>query len=268
MVHVSLLGVPHDANSSFLRGAAEAPPLVRRELHSDASSIWSETGVDLGAPGRLVDHGDIQFDDSCDPWVVIERDVGRALESGDPLICLGGDHAITHPIMRAVRRLHPALTILHIDAHPDIYDAYQGNPRSHTSPFARIMEEKLADRLIQVGLRTINDHHREQFERFGVEVIDTARWSGDLGLNLETPVYISMDIDALDPAHAPGVPSREPGGLSPRQVIDWIHAIDRPIVGADIVEYNPRCDISNLTALVAAKLLKEIGGMMVVTNEG
>jgi arginase len=268
MVHVSLLGVPHDANSSFMRGAAEAPPLVRRELHSDASSIWSETGVDLGAPGRLVDHGDIQFDDSCDPWVVIERDVGRALESGDPLICLGGDHAITHPIMRAVRRRHPALTILHIDAHPDIYDAYQGNPRSHTSPFARIMEEKLADRLIQVGLRTINDHHREQFERFGVEVIDTARWSGDLGLNLETPVYISMDIDALDPAHAPGVPSREPGGLSPRQVIDWIHAIDRPIVGADIVEYNPRCDISNLTALVAAKLLKEIGGMMVVTNEG
>jgi arginase len=268
MVHVSLLGVPHDANSSFMRGAAEAPPLVRRELHSDASSIWSETGVDLGAPGRLVDHGDIQFDDSCDPWVVIERDVGRALESGDPLICLGGDHAITHPIMRAVRRRHPALTILHIDAHPDIYHAYQGNPRSHTSPFARIMEEKLADRLIQVGLRTINDHHREQFERFGVEVIDTARWSGDLGLNLETPVYISMDIDALDPAHAPGVPSREPGGLSPRQVIDWIHAIDRPIVGADIVEYNPRCDISNLTALVAAKLLKEIGGMMVVTNEG
>ncbi len=76
MVHVSLLGVPHDANSSFMRGAAEAPPLVRRELHSDASSIWSETGVDLGAPGRLVDHGDIQFDDSCDPWVVIERDVG------------------------------------------------------------------------------------------------------------------------------------------------------------------------------------------------
>lgn len=268
MVHVSLLGVPHDANSSTMRGAAEAPPLVRRELHSDASSIWSETGVDLGAPGRLVDHGDIQFDDSCDPWVVIERDVGRALESGDPLICLGGDHAITHPIMRAVRRHHPALTILHIDAHPDIYHAYQGNPRSHTSPFARIMEEKLADRLIQVGLRTINDHHREQFERFGVEVIDTARWSGDLGLSLKTPVYISMDIDALDPAHAPGVPSREPGGLSPRQVIDWIHAIDRPIVGADIVEYNPSCDISNLTALVAAKLLKEIGGMMVKTNEG
>jgi agmatinase len=266
MVNVALLGIPHDANSSYMRGAAEGPPLVRRELQSDAQSIWSETGFDFGAPGRIVDHGDIQFDDSRDPWDLIEHSVERALDAGDPLICLGGDHAITHPIMRAVRRRHPALTILHIDAHPDIYHAYQGNPRSHTSPFARIMEERLADRLIQVGLRTINDHHREQFARFGVEVIEAARWNANLQLDLKTPVYISMDIDGLDPAYAPGVPSREPGGLSPRQVIDLFHSIDQPIVAADIVEYNPRCDISNLTALVAAKLLKEIGGMMIKTN--
>ncbi len=75
-----------------------------------------------------------------------------------------------------------------------------------------------------------------------------------------------MDIDGLDPAYAPGVSHREPGGLSPRQVMDLIHTIDQPIVAADIVEYNPRCDISNLTAIVAAKLLKEIGGMMVKTT--
>lgn len=80
------------------------------------------------------------------------------------------------------------------------------------------------------------------------------------------PVYISLDIDGLDPACAPGVSHREPGGLSTRQVIDLIHTIDQPVVAADIVEYNPRCDISNLTAIVAAKLLKEIGGMMVKTN--
>jgi arginase family enzyme len=170
--------------------------------------------------------------------------------------------------MRAVRRRHSKLTILHIDAHPDIYHAYQGNPRSHTSPFARIMEEGLADRLIQVGLRTINDHHREQFRRFGVEVIEAGRCGPDLRLDLQTPVYISMDLDGLDPAYAPGVPSREPGGLSPRQVIDWFHRIDQPIVAADLVEYNPRCDISDLTALVTAKLLKEIGGMMVKTHGG
>ncbi|HTE56299.1 MAG TPA: agmatinase [Kofleriaceae bacterium] len=265
MVRISLLGIPHDENSSFLKGAAEAPALIRRELHSDAYSIWSETGVDLGAAGRLVDHGDIQFDDASDAWDLIEQQVGRAMESGDPLISLGGDHAITHPIMRAVRRRHPALTILHIDAHADIYHAYQGNPRSHASPFARIMEERLADRLIQVGLRTVNDHHRDQFRRFGVEVIEAARWSDGLRIDLTTPVYLSLDLDGLDPAFAPGVSHREPGGPSTRQVIDLIQSIDRPIVGADIVEYNPRCDISNQTALVAAKLFKEIGGMMVKT---
>jgi arginase len=263
LTSISLLGIPHDDNSSFMKGASEAPPLIRRELLSDCYSSWSETGFDVCAAGRLIDHGDIQFDSVSDPWDVIEQKVARAMETGNPLICLGGDHAITHPIMRAVRRQHRNLTILHIDAHPDIYHEYQGNPRSHTSPFARIMEERLADRLIQVGLRTINDHHREQFRRFGVEIIEAGRCGENLQFDLKTPVYISMDIDALDPAFAPGVSHREPGGLSTRQVIDWIHAINQPIVAADIVEYNPHCDISNITATVAAKLVKEIGGMMV-----
>jgi arginase len=267
MLSISLLGIPHDDNSSFMKGSAEAPPLIRRVLHSDAYAEWSETGVDLSAAGRFVDHGDIQFgEDASDPWDLIEKNVGCALASGDPLICLGGDHAVTHPVVRAVRRRHPKLTILHIDAHPDIYQEYQGNPRSHTSPFARIMEEQLTDRLIQVGLRSVSAHHREQFKRFGVEVIEAGRCGENIRLEMTTPVYISMDMDALDPAFAPGVSHREPGGLSPRQVIDWIHTIDQPIVAADIVEYNPRCDISNLTAIVAAKLLKEIAGMMVKTN--
>lgn len=263
MIGVSLLGIPHDENSSFLRGPAEAPPLIRRELFSDAYSLWSETGIDLGVAGQLVDHGDIQFDGSADPWDLIEQRVSRAMEAGHPLICLGGDHAITHPIMRAIRQHHSRLTILHIDAHCDIYHAYLDNPRSHASPFARIMEEQLTDRLIQVGIRTNNDEHREQAKRFGVEVIETARWTQKL--DIKTPVYISMDIDGLDPACAPGVSHREPGGLTTRQVIDLFHSIDQPIVGADIVEYNPRCDFSNMTAGVAAKLAKEIAGMMVRT---
>jgi len=268
MTRIALLGIPHDENSSYLRGAAEAPPLIRRDLWSDAYSTWSETGVELGAAGTVIDHGDIQFDGSIDPWERIEREVGRALESGDPLICLGGDHAITHPIMRAVRRRQRRLTILHIDAHADIYHAYEGNLRSHASPFARIMEEGLADRLIQVGLRTINDHHREQFKRFGVEVVEAGRCVEGLRFDLSTPVYVSLDLDGLDPACAPGVSHREPGGLSTRQVINLIQTIDQPIVAADIVEFNPRCDIANMTAVVAAKLLKEIGGMMVRTHQG
>lgn len=263
MIKLSLLGVPNDDNSSYLQGPAEAPDPIRHELHNDAYSMWSETGIDLGVPGLIVDHGNIQFHSDRDPWELIEQSVGKALEPGHPLICLGGDHAITYPILRAVRRCHASLTILHIDAHADIYHAYQNNPRSHASPFARIMEEQLTDRLIQVGLRTICDEHREQFKRFGVEVVEAGRWSECAQLKFTTPVYISLDIDGIDPSCAPGVSHREPGGPSTRQVIDLIQSIDRPIVAADIVEYNPRCDISNQTALVAAKLLKEIGGMMV-----
>jgi agmatinase len=259
---VSLLGVPHDDNSSLLKGAAEAPALIRRELYSDAYSSWSETGFELFTPGRWVDHGDVLFDAIRDPWELIEEQVWAATQSAGPLICLGGDHAITHPIMRAVRRRHTRLTILHIDAHADIYDAYQGNRRSHASPFARIMEEGLTDRLIQVGLRTINAHHRQQFERFGVEVIEAGRWGESLRFDIKTPVYISLDMDGLDPACAPGVSHREPGGPSTRQVIDLIHSIRQPVVAADVVEFNPRCDIANLTATVAAKLVKEIAGVM------
>ena len=90
-----------------------------------------------------------------------------------------------------------------------------------------------------------------------------ARCEGHLDLRIDTPVYISLDLDGLDPAYAPGVSHREPGGLSPRQVIGLIQGLRQPIVGADIVEYNPHCDFGNVTALVAAKLLKEIAGMMV-----
>ena len=266
MPAISILGVPHDDNSSFLKGPAEAPPLIRAELNSDAYSIWSETGVDLGAAGRLVDHGDIQFDGASDPWDLIEqqrrahRGVRRAADLPRRRSCR---HA---PDPARPAPASPQLTILHIDAHPDIYHAYQGNPRSHTSPFARIMEERLCDRLIQVGLRTINDHHRDQFKRFGVEVIEMRHWREDLRLDFATPVYVSLDIDGLDPGYAPGVSHREPGGPSLRQVINLLHTIDQPIVGADVVEYNPRCDIANMTATVAAKLVKEIAGMMIKTT--
>lgn len=263
MTGISLLGIPNDDNSSFLKGPAEAPAHIRRELQSDAFNLWTETGIDLGVQGRLTDRGDVQFDGTTDPWELIEQVVADALDTGGPLISLGGDHAITHPILRAVRRHQQRLTIVHIDAHPDIYQSFQDNPRSHASPFARIMEDGLADHLLQVGLRTITGHQREQQKRYGVEVLEARSCTGDIRLDLQTPVYLSIDIDGLDPAYAPGVSHREPGGLSSRQVINLIQAIDQPIVAADVVEYNPRCDISHITAVVAAKLVKEIAGMMV-----
>jgi arginase family enzyme len=124
------------------------------------------------------------------------------------------------------------------------------------------MENKLASRLVQIGIRTLNDHQREQASRFDVEIHEMKDWKGPEQLSLSGPIYLSLDIDALDPAYAPGVSHHEPGGLSTRQVIDVIHSIDVPIVGADIVEYNPLRDINNVTAMVAAKLYKEICGSM------
>lgn len=267
MTTVSLLGVPHDDYSSHRRGSAAAPEPIREVLWSDAYGLVTETRVDLGEPGRLVDQGDVMFELGADPWAVIETRVDDVLATGHPLISLGGDHAITHPILRALRKRHPRLTIVHIDAHSDLYDIYQDNPRSHACPFARIMEEGLADRLIQIGIRCVNSHHDAQIARFGVEVFEARAWRGPV-LNLEGPVYISVDLDGLDPAFAPGVAHPEPGGLSTRQVLDVIQSIDQPIVGADIVELNPSLDLNGLTAVVAAKLLKEIAGMMVRTGAG
>jgi agmatinase len=258
----TLIGIPWDVHSSFMRGAAEAPPLVRRALFSTASNTWSELGVDVGAPGRLADAGDLDLPDSDDVLGVIEEAVRRLIDGGGAPLAIGGDHAVTYPIVRAVAQRHPGLTILHVDAHPDLYDEFEGNRLSHACPFARIMEEGLAKRLVQVGIRTMTGHQREQAQRFGVETIDMRAWAAAVRPVLAGPVYVSIDLDGLDPAFAAGVSHREPGGLSVRDVIGLVHALPFPPVGADIVEFNPGQDRLGLTAHVAAKLVKELAGRM------
>jgi len=129
------------------------------------------------------------------------------------------------------------------------------------------MENGLAKRLVQVGIRTLNPHQREQIDRFGVESHEMKDVDiSSIGRDFDGPVYISCDIDALDPAFAPGVSHHEPGGLSVRDVLGVIQRIPNHIVGADIVEYNPGRDINDMTAMVAAKLLKEIAGMMLLNR--
>jgi arginase family enzyme len=126
------------------------------------------------------------------------------------------------------------------------------------------MENGLAKRLVQIGIRTMNGHQREQAERFGVEVIGMPDLPALERLKkLTGPIYVSFDMDVLDPAFAPGISHREPGGMSVREAISHLHAIAGPIVGADIVEYNPQQDVSQLTAMVGAKILKEILGKMI-----
>jgi arginase len=263
----TLLGIPLDVNSSYLRGAAAAPGKIREALQSDSSNKWTEMGVDLGAAGAFSDSGDLGLADSREKigedFAEIERAIGELLEKGERPLSLGGDHSVTYPILEAFGRYYHDLTIVHFDAHPDLYDEFEGSRVSHACPFARIMQERLAKRLVQVGIRTMNGHQREQAARFGVEVIEMRVLPAYDRLEIHGPVYVSFDMDVLDPAFAPGISHREPGGMSVREAIAHLHAIEGTIVGADVVEYNPEQDVSGMTATVAAKIVKEILGKMV-----
>jgi arginase len=260
---LALIGIRYDENSSFMKGAAEAPPHIRAAFRSEASNFFSESGIDLGAEGLFFDAGDIEPVSGTETMTLIQNSMSTLLNDDLAPIALGGDHSITYPIVKAFARKYPDLSILHFDAHPDIYDEFQGNRYSHACPFARIMEEKLAKRLVQVGIRTATTHQREQMKRFGLEVVEMRDWKHGLAFEFDTPVYISFDLDALDPAFAPGVSHREPGGLSTRQAIDLIQRIRGQVVGADIVEFNPRMDPLHVTATVCAKLLKEIAARII-----
>ena len=257
-----IVGVPYDASSSFLRGSAAAPPLIRQALHSPAGNNYTERGADLS---QLADAGDLTLtDDAANARVMIQAGIELSLKNGFQPIALGGDHSITYPIMRAIARVHPRVTILHIDAHGDLYDQFEGDRFSHACPFARIMEEGLCARLVQVGIRTLTPHQREQLTRFNVDPIEMQHFSGGARPSIAGPVYLSIDLDGLDPAFAPGVSHREPGGLSVRDVLSMIHGVGGPIIGADVVEFNPSQDLGNLTASVAAKIVREIAGSILL----
>jgi arginase len=253
----TLLGVPYDASSSFLRGTALAPSHIRSALRAASSNLSTEDGRALDTLG-WDDAGDLELPPGTEARSCIEAGVARLLATGGRPLVLGGDHSVTYPVVRAVARAAAPFTILHFDAHADLYDALDGDRYSHACPFARIMEEGLAARLVQVGVRTLTAPPREQAPRCGVEMLDMQAFAAGVRPALPGPVYVSLDLDVLDPAFAPGVSHWEPGGLSTRELLTMVQAIEGPIVGADLVEYNPLRDPTGLTAMVAAKLLKEM----------
>lgn len=259
---VAMLGVPYDEQSSFMVGPALAPARIRQVLASGETNLSAEKGLDLGADARLVDVGDVDPGTGLAALDAIEATVGTLLDRGARVLVLGGDHAITLPIVRAYSRRYPGLSILHLDAHPDLYDEFDGNRYSHACPFARIMEEGLVSRLVQAGIRTANPHQRAQAQRFGVETVEMKCWQPGEVPTFQGPVYLSLDLDVLDPAFVPGVSHHEPGGMSTRQLLALIQGLDAPIMGADLVELNPERDVAGITAMVAVKLLKEIAARM------
>ncbi len=263
MTTVSLIGVPTDRNSSYLRGPAKAPAHIRAALRSDMGNPATELGGELDIDITLRDAGDLPLTESPADDGLIQAAVTRALQAGYRPLLLGGDHSITFPGLCAFASRYPQLSILHFDAHPDLYHELQGNPRSHASPFARIMEKRLAQRLVQVGIRTMNAHQRSQVARFGVEIVGMRDFAPAQVPQISGPLYISVDLDGLDPAFAPGVSHHEPGGLSVRQLLDVLARLEgAEVVGADVVELNPDRDLNGMTAVVAAKIVKELAALM------
>lgn len=263
MPAIRLFGLPTDINSSFERGAAAGPAAIRAALWSDRGNLASESGLELGSDIAFADDGDLPLsEDTGRDDAAILRHVALIHTDGEVPLALGGDHAVTFPLVAAAAARFGPINILHIDAHPDLYDDFAGNPRSHASPFARICEGGLAARLVQIGVRTMTRHCQEQADRFGVDVIAMAGFALDRVPVLPAPLYISIDLDGLDPSEAPGVAHPEPGGLTVRELMAILSRQTAPIVGADIVEHHPGRDIGGVTAIVGAKLVREIAALI------
>ncbi|MGH7677149.1 MAG: agmatinase [Gemmatimonadaceae bacterium] len=258
-----LLGIPYDKSSSFKRGAAKAPRLIRKALHSAASNSWSEAILDTGRPEVLEDGGDLKVpENAARARASIEAGIRKVVATGKRPISLGGDHSITYPILKGFGQAARPLTVLQLDAHGDLYSEFEGDRYSHACPFTRILEDGLIARLVQVGIRTLNAEQRDNAARFGVETIDMRDWAAGARPSIQGPVYLSIDMDGLDPAFAPGVSHREPGGLTVRDVLTLIQSISGPVLGADVVEFNPSQDPVGLTAPVCAKIVKELATVM------
>ena len=262
-MQIQMLGVPTDVNSSYRRGAATAPTAIRQawRRYGEFGNAATESGLEIGDDLTIADLGDVAVCEDESDHAVIAAAAAKAARVG-PLLSVGGDHSVTYPLVEGLAAVHGRLNLLHFDAHPDLYHDYEGNPRSHASPFARIMERGLASRLVQVGVRTWNRHNREQARRFGVEVVEWADFTPATVPIPTGPLYVTIDLDALDPAFAPGVSHSEPGGLAVREVLTLIQHLPGPIAGADIVELNPQRDLNDITARLGAKLVKEIASRM------
>src|SRR5260221_2310777 len=261
---LKLLRIPFDYNSSFLKGPALAPPRIRQMESDGSANEFSENGKEIINGKTYSDLGDLSFSDN-DPKIAYEtiRDkIKHELTASDKIICFGGDHSVSFPIIEAHAERYKDLNVLHLDAHPDLYHNFDNNPFSHASPFARLMEKGLVKSLTQVGIRTMNAHQSEQAKLFGVDVYEMKNFRFDFIKTLKAPLYISLDMDVLDPAFAPGVSHHEPGGLSTRDLIKIIQAIPVSIIGTDIVEYNPTRDVNHVTAMVVYKLFKELASKM------
>ena len=270
---VAVLGVPFDSGVTYRPGARFGPQAIRagskllRAYHQAMDvSPWS---VD-----QVADAGDL----APNPFSLaeaiehIEGGARQALERADVVLALGGDHTIALPLLRVTHERHGPIALVHFDAHLDTWDTYFGAAYTHGTPFRRAFEEGLLaeDRGAHIGIRgpIFGKVDLEEDAGFGFEIVstvDVAKAGVDAAIERirarvgDSPVYISIDIDVLDPAHAPGTGTPEPGGLTTREVMLILRGMaGLPLVGADVVEVAPPYDHAELTTMAAANLAYEL----------
>jgi guanidinopropionase len=270
---VALLGIPYDGGVSYRPGARFGPRAVREQ--SSLIRSWHPVlKVHPFERLRVADCGDIDVNPSSieATYAAITAKVDAVVTAGAAPVCVGGDHSVTLGILRSLAKRYGPLGLVHFDAHPDTWDQYFGSKFFHGTPFRRAVEERLIDprRMIQIGIRgplygpedfAFHDEH-------GIEVVriepikegGTAPVAARLARLRGAPVYCSFDIDAVDPAFAPGTGTPEVGGLTSYEALALVRALaGLELIGADVVEVSPPYDgPGQVTALLAANLLFEL----------
>ena len=274
---VAIVGVPFDSGVSYRPGARFGPSHVR------ASSKLLRTynpvqDVEPFAAQQVADAGDI----ACNPFDIqdaikqIDQGVRAVLDHSDKLITIGGDHTIALPLLRVMHEMHGEVAVVHFDAHLDTWDTYFGAPLTHGTPFRRASEEGLIDKTgsMHVGIRgplysreDLSDDQVLGFQVVGAHDMDDLGWRGVIEQVRrrvgDRPTYVSLDIDVLDPAFAPGTGTPEAGGLTSRELLHILRGFaELNLIGADVVEVSPAYDHAEMTGIAAAHAAYELVSAM------
>ena len=271
---VAVVGIPFDSGVSYRPGARFGPAHVREASRLLRPYNPAQDVFPFGAQ-QIADAGDLVANPFDIATAVAEIEAG-ALElrsRADRLVVIGGDHTVALPLLRAVHAEHGPVAVLHFDAHLDTWDTYFGAPTTHGTPFRRASEEGLIDLTasMHVGIRgpalrqerprstTSGSASRSSRASSSRSTASQPPWNGSVRGSATRPLYISIDIDVLDPAHAPGTGTPEAGGLTSRELLRMLRALtDLRIVGADVVEVAPAYDHAQVTAVAASHVVYEL----------
>ncbi|WP_394254957.1 agmatinase [Pseudoclavibacter helvolus] len=278
---VAILGVPFDSGVSYRPGARFGPAHVRQSSRL-LRPYHPTLDVSPFAAQQVADAGDVPVNpfDIEEALGTVEAAAKALSDTGAKIVTIGGDHTIALPLLRNMARIHGPVAMLHFDAHLDTWDTYFGAAYTHGTPFRRAFEEGLldTDALSHVGTRgpLYGKQDLEDDERFGFGIVSSAdiyRRGADAVVQQlrerigDRPLYISIDIDVLDPAHAPGTGTPEAGGMTSRELLEILRGLaDLNVVGADVVEVSPAYDHAELTGVAAAHVVYELVSMFAVRS--